>query len=303
MRIYFRNIERAKKSAKALAASVNGLSLSAAQEALAKCAGYRDWHELAVTIGRDPMEIRSISGQDYQPRPDAISLALRVSDRLGLSVGDGLYALAEMRLPGIGIGDLEAYEAIWLRLFKETQPLRDGERAPGTVVRINSPGWEGVGAIAILKEYGSPTHLITHKSPNSGVADFEVVFPKRPLSLFVPARLKLAYGVWTEENGSKVLFSRDYKPLWRLTDGKRPERLRPWLSIERIESQHFWDDRNTPWWSVRRLKEEENRLSGFGIRCLPKLVDTLPDLIFDSDSRTVGDAVERMAQRERRAAN
>lgn len=303
MRIYFRSIERAKKSAKALAASVNGISLSTAQEALAKSAGYRDWHELARTIGRSPMEMRCTSGPDNRPRPDTVSLALGLSNRLSLSVGDGLYALAEMKLPGVGIGDFESYEAMWLRLFRETQPLRDGERATGTVVKIDSPGWEGVGAIAILKEYGRLSHLITHKWPDSLVADFEVVFPGRPLSLFVPARLKLSYGVWTEEDGSKVLFSRDYKPLWRLTDGKKPERLRPWERIKWIESQHFWDDRNTPWWSARRLEEEENRLRGFGINCLPKLADALPDLLFDNDVRRVDGAVERMAERERSAAN
>jgi len=60
------------------------------------------------------------------------------------------------------------------------------------VVRINSPGWTGIGAIAILKKYGRSTDLITHKSPNSGAANFEVVFPRKPLSLFMPARLKLA---------------------------------------------------------------------------------------------------------------
>ena len=303
MRIYFRTVARAKKSAKALAASLNGVSLSAAQEALAKSAGYRDWHELVRVIGQGPMEMRCTSGQDDRSRPDAVSLALGLSDRLGLPVGDALYALAEMRLPGIRIEDLESYEVTWLRIFRETQPLWDGERAPGTVVRINSPGREGIGAIAILKAYGWVTDLITHKSPDSAAADFEVVFPERPLSLFVPARLKLAYGVWTEEGGSKVLFSRDYKPLWRLTDGKKPERLRPWEWIEWTESQHFWDDGNTPWWSVRRLEEEQNRLRDFGIRCLPKLVDTLPDLVFDKDLRTVGAAVKRMAEREGGTAN
>ncbi|MCY4259433.1 MAG: hypothetical protein OXC91_04125 [Rhodobacteraceae bacterium] len=302
MRIYFRKIERAKKSAKALAASVDGLKFSAARETLSALTGYRDWHELEKTIGRDSVEMHSISGQEDQPRPDVVSLTLKLSDLLGLSFGDGLYALAEMRLPGIGIGNLEAYEAMWLRLFKKTQPLWDGERSSGTVVRVNSPGWEGVGAIAILKKYGRPTDLITHQAPNSMVADFEVVFPRSPLSLFVPARLKLPYGVWTEEDGSKVLFSRDYKPLWRLTDGKKAERLQPWLWIKSIDRQYFWDDRNRPWGSVRRLEEEENWLHGFGIHCLPKLVDTLPDLIFDSNLRTVGDAVERLAERERVAA-
>ena len=201
-----------------------------------------------------------------------------------------------MRLPGIHIEDVEVHEAMWLQLFRETQPIPDGKCSPGMVVKVKSPGWTG--EQAILKKYGKPTYLIMHKSPNTLVADFEVVFPRRPLPLFVPARLKLAYGVWTEEDGSKVLYSRDYKPLWRLLAGKNPERLQPWVRIKRIESQHFWDDSNTPWWSIHRREEEEQRLLDFGIRSLPKLVDTLPDLVFSNDIRSVNEAVGLMAQRE-----
>ena len=86
-----------------------------------------------------------------------------------------------------------------------------------------------------------------------------------------------------KNDGSKVLYSRDYKPLWRLLAGKNPERLQPWVRIKRIESQNFWDDSNTPWWSSHRREEEEQRLLDFGIRSLPKLVDTLPDLVFSND--------------------
>ena len=86
-------------------------------------AGYRDWHDLANSVGRGPKVTPDAFGQEDQLRPDAASLTIELSDRLGLSVGDGLYALAEMRLPGIRIEDLELYEAIWLRLFRETQPF------------------------------------------------------------------------------------------------------------------------------------------------------------------------------------
>ena len=90
------------------------------------------------------------------------------------------------------------------------------------MVRIKNDTPSLNGEKAILKKYDGPTQVIADIGPDVVVADNEVVFPKKTLPLFVPARLKLAYGYWTEADGSKVLFSRDYKPLWRLTEGRKP---------------------------------------------------------------------------------
>ena len=298
MRIIFRNIERAKKASKSLAASANGVTLSAAQETVATLAGYRDWHDLAGALDREQTGTPITLRHNDQTESRVISLVLTLSELHGLAFGDALYALVQMRLPGCHIEDVQAHEDIWLQLFKLTQPIHDDRYSPGTVIKVKSetPGWTG--EHAILKKYGYVTHLITHKSPDSTVADFEVVFPRDPLPLFVPARLKLAYGLWTEEDGSRVLFSRDYKPLWRISAERKPQRLDPWLWINRVDSQHFWDDGNTPWRSVRRREEEESRLRDFGVSALPKLVNTLPDLVFKEDIDDVGDAVELMARRE-----
>lgn len=298
MRIYFREFKRAKKAAKSLAASTSYVKLSAAQEAIATMAGYRDWHDLTRNYDREPANPPTTSRQNNQSGNRAISMTLTLAGELSLAMGDALYALVQTNLLGIQMEDVQHYEALWLQLFKETQHFEDGKRSPGKVVRIKSKsaGWRGVQAI--LKKYGSATDLITHKAPNALVADFEVVFPRKPLPLFVPARLKLAYGCWTEASGSKVLFSRDYKPLWRLTAGRKPERLQPWLWIDYVDSQLFWDDSNTPWRSLRRREEEEQRLRNFGVSALPKLVDTLPDLVFNENVNTVGNAVALMARRE-----
>ena len=296
MRIYFQSIDRAKGCAKLLAWSVDGLKLSIAQETLAKLAGYRDWHDLAGNLHQELNGNQVSAQRDSQSQENIIALVLDLSERLDLTFGDALYAIAQTRLPGIRIEDHKVYESVWLQIFSETQPLAGRKRSPGTVIKIKSLG--RTGERAILKTYGKPTYLITHKHPNSMVADFEVVFPRKPLPLFFPSRLKLAYGSWTEKDGSKVLFSRDYKPLWRLRVGRKPERLQPWLWIKWIEYQHFWDDRNTPWWSFHRLEEEEQRLLDFGIWSLPKLADTLPDLLFNKNLRNVDDAVKLMAGRE-----
>ncbi len=63
-----------------------------------------------------------------------------------------------------------------------------------------------------------------------GGAYFEVVTPRFPLPDFVPSRIWLPYGVWKLSDGSEVLFSRDYLPMWRVSS-ERTERLAPRLWI------------------------------------------------------------------------
>jgi hypothetical protein len=93
---------------------------------------------------------------------------------------------------------------------------------------------------------------------------------------FLPLRLHLAYGVWTEPGGAKVLFSRDYAPMWRLRDGLPPQQVAPtdWIRFERQD--FFWEDATAPWEDLGRIEQEEARLKLHGINGLPALVDLLP---------------------------
>lgn len=300
MRISFQQLERAKKAAKSLVASTNAIKLSKAQETVAKLAGYRDWHDLTKNHCGKPSSTCTTIQQEELSKDSIISLTLALSEELALRSEDALYALVQMKLPGIHVTDAQKYEELWLQLFKETQPFQGYKCSPGKVIKIKSESKWMNGAQAILKKYefGGVAHILTHKAPDSLVADFEVVFPSKPLSLFVPARLKFAYGCWTEASGSKVLFSRDYKPLWRLTTGRKPEKLPPWLWINKVAQDWYWDDTNTPWHSVHRRDEEEQRLRDFGISALPKLADTLSDLVFDENVNRVNEAVKLMARRE-----
>jgi hypothetical protein len=128
------------------------------------------------------------------------------------------------------------------------------------------------------------------------VADFEFVTPRVPLPLFVPARLYLAYGVWTEADGSKVLFSRDYMPLWRLRDHERPERLSPIEWINYADQSWFWTDANAPWDYPQRIGENIRRLEEFGVRGVPKLAEVLPALVFSTRALSLREKVQSYFQ-------
>ena len=113
MRISFLKLNRAKKSAKALAL-ITKVRLSHAQRAIAKLAGYRDWHELEKSLDSRPSDTHisiPLGGESHQ---NIIALMDILSMELGLSWGDALYALFRSNLPGIEVHDAQDYEAIWL---------------------------------------------------------------------------------------------------------------------------------------------------------------------------------------------
>src|SRR5947209_15632905 len=88
---------------------------------------------------------------------------------------------------------------------------------PGTIVRTKvalSGAARGASAIMLFTN-GSYCRILV----NGGVAHparREVTVPKKTLFGFIPMRLRLPYGRWVEEDGTMVLFSRDYCPLWKM---------------------------------------------------------------------------------------
>jgi hypothetical protein len=297
MPIIFPNIDRAKKSAKALASVSDTIPLNVAQRAVARLGGCRDWHDLENSLKhRDSAQT---TGVQVSPNPDLrgiADLALRVADELETDWSTALYALSIAHLPGFRLKSLAEYEQIWVRLMVRVCGFSGQRKTAGSIVKMKVDG--RMGQPGYLRAYGRPTYLVTDVSVETGVADFEVSFPRNPIAPFVPARLKYAYGCWSEKDGSKVLFSRDYKPLWRLSEGRRPERLEPWLWIDKTDEQHFWDDVNPPWYTKKRQAEEDERLRELGITALPKLTDILPEVILNPDLHDVGDAVDAVAKRE-----
>ena len=86
----------------------------------------------------------------------------------------------------------------------------------------------------------------------------------------------MPYGIWTEQDGSKVLFSRDYCPLWKIQEGRAPERDEPnrWVNVSKEE----WildetDFHSSPTDAIEKGFEilREHRIVS-----LPHLVDWLP---------------------------
>ena len=235
MRLYHTDIARPKRASKLLS-KLSELPLSQCQQLIAKGTGYRDWHDLECHSSKISVPLHR-PGIAIQAQASSIAA---VAELAGLSLGLVQIALTEARLFGSDSANLDQQLALRSAALRRSAIPYLGRRMRGEAGKVKSQGFGN--SSVILKSFGRPTHILTHKSSSSIVADFEYVSPLKEGALPIPSRLYLAYGKWTEANGNIVLFSRDYMPLWRLKDGKRPEPLRPTQWIKKISQEHFWDD-------------------------------------------------------------
>ena len=290
MRLYFPNTSRLKKAAKHLAARLP-VSLSSAQRAVARACGYRDWHDLEgqVHIGPACALDQTLTSELFIERQSHVILA--IARDLSLADGDVQYALGEARLTGDRPPQLQEQIAIRLACWSATTLPIAGVRQRGAVGTLKTAGRNG--EVVILREYGRPTETISHRAVTS-VGDFEYMSPRVARPLFLPMRLYLPYGYWTEADGARVIFSRDYKPMWRLRAGQPIERVDPWLRISFAALTHLWPGSQAPWWSKELKAFLDNYLIQNGICMLPILADALPLLVHDRSNRSLrmADAAE-----------
>ena len=294
MRHYFPNSTRPKKAAKTIA-SLTRRPLSNCQRAIAIACGYRDWHEMESSYSREKASV----SDEKLPRDvfveQQIAIASLLGEEIGINIGDAQYLLSRSRLTGNRQPNMRELLDIRIGLFRKNELPIAARRLPGAVGKLKSPGRNG--EVVILRKFGRPTSVITDKSANAMVADFEYVTPRKPASLFIPMRLYLAYGLWFEADGATVLFSRDYCPLWRIRKDTKPERLDPWQKIKFVDQRWFWGDENTPWSDPRRYQTEMERLDQFGLGGLPRLVEVLPIVVFHDDVHDFINAVDVLKSR------
>ncbi|MEO7690926.1 MAG: hypothetical protein ABIS51_16715 [Sphingomonas sp.] len=281
MRIILSDLDRPKTAAKLIARCAPEVNLSAAQEAIAKAVGYRDWHELGISLA-------SVSASPTLSLEQIMGVILSLSDALGVEYGDMQFVISKSRL----LGDQSLDETLRLRamIWRDRLFGTPARGKPGTIVRINAPGEKRA---AYLKSFGRPARLI-YDTGFGSCADFEVVTPRVPLEDFVPSRLWLPYGFWTLRDGGIVTFSRDYKPMWR-TSGRLVERLHPWLWVNRIEQEaHFSTLAGSLAWSSGLARSLAlDHLKQQRVSQLPLLLDAMPYLL-ESHVESISDAVDRM---------
>tara|TARA_R110000868_G_scaffold101630_5_gene279784 strand:+ start:69918 stop:70769 length:852 start_codon:yes stop_codon:yes gene_type:complete len=276
VRYYFPNTTRPLNAAKSLKV-ISGLKLSEAQEAISRICGYRDWHDLEQNCSGGPA-----SPLDHllsQPRRTQRQLALtaRIGKVLGLDLVQSVRTLARIDLlhnQPERFGPNRAY-----RLGDVVVDLASGpDAAPGIVKSADT-------AVALTGPRGL------------ALRGQEEVRPARPEEAPVaPYALLLAYGVGTEADGARVLFSRDYLPLYRLRDGMAPELCHPMDRIAYTSREWFWAGDRPPWRSRTLLRREKARLSEMGVVQPPRLIDALVPLVMEPGVQSLERAAELLPE-------
>jgi hypothetical protein len=281
MRINFNNSSRPLSAAKLLARRTGHVRLSAAQEAIAKAAGYRDWHDLHRSSGGP-------SSHDPVTPDRAKALVLSVVDALDVSLGEAQYALSRARMFTFSLEEnLQLRASLWReRLFGCA-----ARGKVGTLVMVQALRGKEVG---YLKPGGEGYDQLLYDSGFGSCASSEVSYPRGTTEDFAPSVLWLPYGYWKRAKGEMVAFSRDYRPLWHIGSGKVVP-ADPWEWIGDIREEFFFREiAGTGTWSYGRARElalaflAENRISE-----TPRLLDAMP-FLFEPGEVTVKGAVERL---------
>jgi hypothetical protein len=158
---------------------------------------------------------------------------------------------------------------------------------PGTIVKVKR-----IRAL-VLKVEQREIRLLADAGILS-VSRREVSVPKVPLEPFAPMRLWLAYGIWTEQDGSKVLFSRDYYPLWRIAPLGTVAADEPWRFVDYAgKADYLFDDETAPWWNPRKAQEIEHLMEKMGVSGAPRLLDVI-GILLRGDAENIRQAVRRM---------
>lgn len=279
MRFYFPNLTRPKKAANHLSAVFPDIPLSISQRAVAVACGYRDWHGLEISHAAAEPSMLDEHLPEGAFRERAIAMSRSLAAALNVHDGDVQAALPDMRLTGNRAFTRDDHEAIRTACWRAGPIPWQGGRHPGSVFYVKSKGFSKTQGRWWRQSSGG-VRFIDNTTEKGLVATSEAVVPRTRLQDFVPLRLWLPYGWMDMKDGSRVLFSRDYLPLWRITDGK-VERLKPTADVSAFRERLQFREGDGPWSYGPAREAAERMLAEYGITALPRLADVLPILIQD----------------------
>ena len=280
MRLQFNNTVRVKKLADCLSI-YSELKHSQLLDVISQVCGFNNFHELDNSCRMNNIDTAKEVSYSSDER---VALVGRLTTEANINFGDALDALENSRL--LGNKSIGQKRLLDIRAESYRREYQSGsmKRKKGEVGKLlNLPSGNNYG---IFRWQDRAMHVITHKSANSIVASSEYLSPRVPLQFFIPMRLYLPYGHWVEKDGSWVLFSRDYFPLWRIRKDSAPERLDPVEQIQYESQIHYWGNHRWPWSHPDLYDELIEQLDEFGIRSLPRLVESFKRIL---DSNQIED--------------
>jgi hypothetical protein len=276
------------KAAKMLSQE-SATSLSQCRETISKAIGYNDYYDLGQN-GPSKLGVNNLA-TSHSTEAETRITAL-IASQLDVSPVTVHHILANTLFHNGQPPNIDHALKVISGVFERTVLPQQGKRQSGQVGKLKPPGRNG--EHVILREFGSATRVMTHKSARVSVADFQYVSPRKPLPLFIPMRLYMPYGILTEDDGSRVMFSRDYFPMWRLRKGKTPERMKPWERIDSFGLTLVLPENAMPWHNSNNFTVCLRFLEQEGIRSFPLSLDALPLIVKDNSVGGFIDAVKAL---------
>jgi hypothetical protein len=149
----------------------------------------------------------------------------------------------------------------------------------GTLVRFKPRGSVGM----VYKSNGSTVEVYDQWGPFLAAhEEVAICRDQSPASDFRPLRLFLPYGKWTCEDGSQVLFNRDYCPLWKKEKDGTVTAVDPntWIEHDDRNEEWFYTDGSRPVDNRKTLEACRTVLREWGVEGRrSKLLDLLPAAI------------------------
>jgi hypothetical protein len=177
---------------------------------------------------------------DGPPVATQARLTSQLAQITGLRAGDLLDALIRSRFFS-GSPDPATTLAVREAMFAQNY-LDRGRQVAGTPCRIKAPGFGSTRALLVRRgesPEGVSEAMIDHDLMTCVSRE---LIEHRTGCFFIPIRFWLPYGFWTEKDGSKVLFSRDYCPLWRIQEDQAPIRDDPDRAVNFVAQSWFFDE-------------------------------------------------------------
>lgn len=246
-------------------------SLSACQTILAKTTGHRDLHHaqvLQAQRGHAPIQA---------PPATQVEILASLEKATGVKPGPLLNALQRARFFGPK-PDPETALNVRASLFSK-EFLTTSQQALGAPCKIKEEGQPAKRALLVSR--GEDRHSLCEAMTDHAIAtcvDFELT-QDRTGHFFIPMRFWMPYGAWTEGDGSKVLFSRDYCPLWKIQEDHAPTQDDPNRAVRFVDQPCFFFDEITFRQSDAARKQGLGILREYRVVSVPKLVEWLPECL------------------------
>lgn len=170
--------------------------------------------------------------------------------------------------------------AFWCKTSEDILKAQaSGGLARGMLVHIEPWGWDAL--VYDYDEVNQTVRCYTESGP-ALVARHEISVhsDQSKADAFSPMRLYLPYGKWTCADGTEVLFSRDYCPLWTRSPDGHVSAIAPdrWVSFEK--QIWYFDDTNLPWRNKKSFDKSFGILIEWGVHTpCPQLIYLLPEAV------------------------